>query len=142
MARRPDTVEQRVRTAVRLMKRDGLSARQATRRAGTTTATLRRHYGDAMYKEGARWRVSGAHFDVLSGGRVIPYVRLSPEDASVVGEHWRAVQTWLEKTDPRPLEAFEGVVVAGAYELETDSDAIDELAGRDDLPTDDIGDSP
>jgi hypothetical protein len=142
MPRQPDSVQRRIRAAVRLMKRDGLSARQATRRAHTTTATLRRHYGDAMVKERGRWRISGAHFDVLSGGRVIPYVRLGQPDAAVVGAHWRAVGTYLETGDPRWLAPFEGEVVAGAYELETDPDAIDELADRDELPTDDIGDSP
>jgi hypothetical protein len=124
------------------MKHDGLSAKQATRQAHTIIATLRRHYGDAMYKESGRWRVSGAHFDLLSSGSVIPYVRLGREDASKVGAHWRAVKSYLETGDPRWLEPFQGVIVADAYELETDLDVIDELADRDQLPTDDIGDSP
>jgi hypothetical protein len=142
VARRNGSDEQRrVRAAVRLMKHDGLSASQATRRARTTTATLRRHYGDAIRKQEGRWTISGSYFDVLTAGRVIPYVGLSATDASIVGAHWRAAESYLDTGSTRWLEPFEGRIVADGYELETDPDVIDELADRDALPTDDIGDS-
>ena len=136
------SAQRRVREAVRLMKHEGVSAREAAKRAHTSISAIKRQYGDAMHKERGRWEISGAHFDVLSGGEVIPYVHLSNEDASTVGAHWRAIETYLDTDDPRVLEPFEGELVADAYELETDPDTIQDLADRDQLPVDDIGDSP
>jgi hypothetical protein len=49
--------------------------------------------------------------------------------ASVVGHHWDAVRVYLTTGDAGSLEPFRGVTVSGV-ELETDPDAIDELARR------------
>jgi hypothetical protein len=57
--------------------------------------------------------------------------------ASTVGEYWNAVRHYLTTGDEAPLEPFRGVRVGGV-ELQTDPDAIDELARRGEVSFEDL----
>jgi hypothetical protein len=62
-------------------------------------------------------------------------VAQAPE-ASLIGQHWNAIQRLLEGDD-RGLEAFRAVRVAGLW-LETDPDEIERLARIGEIEIEDI----
>ncbi|MBN2113689.1 MAG: hypothetical protein JW785_06130 [Acidimicrobiia bacterium] len=65
----------------------------------------------------------------------------SDEAASVVGRHWNAVKAYLGTGDARAFDDFRGLTVRGR-QLETDPDAVDDLAVAGDLDILDIYDLP
>jgi hypothetical protein len=125
------------------LMRDGLPFAQAVRRAGTTPAAVIRHVGPALQKRGGRWvarptdrllRVmavlgeEGVQHEVTIRGSKV---------ASLVGQHWSAINHYLNTGDDRRLRALRGKRVAGIV-LETDPDAIDVWERRGELTVDDI----
>lgn len=134
---RPASREARARAleAVSVARRDNLTIRTAARRVGVSVATVRKYAAPALRK------------DVF--GRLVPteadrlYRRvrvIGPEGeawvdvrgsrrASLVGEYWNAVRRYLATGDEAPLARFRGARVGGV-ELQTEPEAIEELARR------------
>jgi hypothetical protein len=131
---REEEARYRALDALALMRRDGLSLGAAARQAHTTAAMVRRFAGAAL-DESRRpvrarpWDRLPRQMRVLAAGGVVEVTVTSSQRASIVGHHWVAVRTYLHVGDVRVLEPFRGVTVAGV-ELESDPDAIDELARR------------
>ncbi len=103
---------------------------------------MKRYLGADMQRgRGGRYRLrrdrAYRRMEVLTNSGPTP-VQLGRRDASTVAKHWNAVRLYLETEHTSGLGAFRGVVVAGAYELETDLDVIDELAGLDVLSIEEI----
>jgi hypothetical protein len=116
--------------ALALMRREGLSLRAAARDAGTTPAAVLRHAGAALEREQGRYRAKRGDrllrvMTVLARDGLMHEVELrSSRQASLVGEHWAAIQHYLRTGDDSRLQALEGETVAGIT-LETDPDQID-----------------
>ncbi len=127
--------------ALTYMRGERLSLRQAAERAGTTPAAVLRHAGSALGREHGRYVARPAdrllrvmtvlgpqgvkHEVAVRGSRV----------ASLLGEHWSAVQQYVRTGDEGPLRRLDGRTVAG-IPLETDPDAIEEWARRGELDVD------
>jgi hypothetical protein len=131
--------------ALALMRRDGLSLREAAARAGTSPTTVHRHAGPALELERGRYRARPGDrllrmMTVLGSGGVQREVEVrGSRAASLVGEHWAAIGVYLESGDETRLRALEGKRVAGIW-LETDPDTIEEWQRRGELELDDIYD--
>ena len=126
-------------TALTLMRREGLSLREATRLTHTTPAAVKRHAGDALIKS-SRGRFEAAPIDrhfrrlwfVTPDGLTIVDTRDSRQ-ASLIAEHDAAVRHFLATGDARELARFEGKVLrAGGqrYPFVTDLDTLEELGRR------------
>jgi hypothetical protein len=131
--------------AVALMRREGLSLSEAADQAGTTTAAVLRHAGPALEQEQGRYRARRGDrllrvMVVLGSDGVTHEVEVrGSRAASLVSEHWAALQHYLHTGDDSRLQALEGKTVAG-IPLETDPDRIDEWERRGELEIDDIYD--
>ena len=64
-------------------------------------------------------------------------VDASRRDASTIGRHWGAVGRYLQHYDDSELRKLRGASI-NDYELETDLDVTDELAGRGELDFEEI----
>jgi hypothetical protein len=131
--------------ALNLMRREGLSLKQAAARADTTSAAVLRHAGSALELEGGRYR-SRPGDRLLRSMAVLGQHGIEHEvevrgsrSASLVGEHWSAIHHYLLTGDASRLEALEGRSVAG-IPLETDPYVIDEWERRGELEIEDIYD--
>src|SRR3954467_50114 len=119
-AREQETYE-RVLDAVALGRREGLSARAAAKRVGTTVRSMKRYGGDAVERSGRRMVVADA--DRLfrrmrvqtTGGRRAGDVRGS-RVASRVAAHHAAVDGYLKGGGEERLRRFRRTRVGG-YEL-------------------------
>jgi hypothetical protein len=129
--------------ALTLMRSEGLSLTHASRRAGTTPAAVLRHGSPAL----ARTRGSYA---VTRGDRVLRVMTVlgvagvehqvevrGSRRASLVGEHWSAIDHYLTTGDESRLRRLQGRRVAGIA-LETDTETIEEWARRGELEIDDV----
>jgi hypothetical protein len=131
--------------AVALMRREGFSLGEAAARAGTTTAAIVRHAGPALEREQGRYQAKRCDrllrvMTVLGEGGVERLVEVrSSRQASLVSEHWHALDDYRNKGDETGLRALRGKTVAG-IPLETDPDRIDEWERRGELEIDDIYD--
>ena len=129
--------------ALTYMRNEGLSLREAAGRAGTTPASVLRHTGSALKREGGRYTARRGDrllrvMAVLGEDGVEHQVEIrSARQASIVGEHWAAVGYYLRTGDDSRLRRFRGKSVAG-IPLETDPDAIDEWERLGELEVDDI----
>jgi hypothetical protein len=131
--------------ALALMRREGLSLRAAAQQAGTTSAAVLRHAGPALEQAKGRYRAKPGDrllrvMAVLGPQGVMHEVELRrSRQASLVGEHWAAIQHYLRTGDDSRLIALDGKVVAG-IPLETDPEMVDEWERRGELEIDDIYD--
>lgn len=153
--------------AFRTLRKDGGSLSSAARSAGTTPENVKRFYGDALERDGGKYRalkddtaIIPMHVSTVDGDR-IAYVRGS-FDRSLIGAHTAAIgriavfaslknsksaRTTQAVRDAVNLELapFRGVTIASAdgnsYELLSDFDDLKRLlrAGRlhNDSPYDD-----
>jgi hypothetical protein len=128
--------------ALSLMRGDGQSLSTAASAAGTTPATTRRYAGNALTREGTRWRPTKSdrlyRRMVVTGpdGRAEVDVRGSGK-ATLVARHSNAIRAYLASGDPAVLEPFDGREVGGVRLL-ADPDLIEELYQRRELDLDDI----
>jgi hypothetical protein len=120
--------------------RRGQSLTAAAREAGTTPATVRRYAGATVKRPGGRYTLGRDRLyrpmRILTNTGVRT-VGVGRQDSKIIGGHWNSVNQYLRAGDSSALEKFTGVSVGG-YELQTDLDAIDELAGRGELEFEDI----
>ena len=120
--------------------RAGDSLTVAARRAGTSPRTIKRYAGSDLGKRGGRWRIARDRayrpMRILTNTGV-EVVDASRREASTVGRYWSAIGRYLQDGDDSELRKLRSVTVHG-YELETDLDVIDELAGRGELDFEDI----
>lgn len=120
--------------------RAGDSLTAAARRAGTSTRTVKRYAGSDLGKRGRRWRIARDRayrpMRVLTNTGV-EVVDASRRDASTIGRHWGAVGRYLQHNDDSELRKLRGASI-NDYELETDLDVTDELAGRGELDFEEI----
>jgi hypothetical protein len=129
--------------ALALMRREGLSLRAAAREAGTTSATVLRHAGSAIEQNRGQYTAKPAdrllrEMSVLGEGGLVHEVEVrGSRQASLIGEHWAAVQHYLRTGDESRLAAFDGKVAAG-IPLETNPDTIDHWAHLGELEINDI----
>ncbi len=104
--------------AVGLMRREGLSLKEASRRSGTTPETVRRYAGDALEREHNRYRAKPV--DRLA--RVMNMVATMPRDpvpvvikrsdtASKIGRHHAALRLYLNTGDWSGLREFRGQTI-------------------------------
>jgi hypothetical protein len=122
-----------------LMRREGLSLDEASRRVHTTPNAVRRHGADALVRTSrGRYAVTAAdaHFRrmwfITPDGLTTVETRDS-RAASLVAEFDAAVQHYLATGDDRRLDRFRGKVLrAGGkrYPFVTDLDILDELGRR------------
>jgi hypothetical protein len=117
------------------LMRKGVPLAKAARLAGTTSAAVVSHVGQALERKGGRWVARPADrllrvMQVLAVGGVEHRVVVrGSRIASLVGGHWWAIRHYLETGDTSRLDRFRGTRVLG-YELETDLDVIDAWAPR------------
>ena len=137
---RPREMASRERSfhAVRLMRKRGYSLTKASRIAGTTPDTVRRHTG-AVKKEGSRWAPKS--YDTVSremrineDGKEV-WVRIKDSrHASTIGKYQNAVKLYLNTGDERYLKPFKNKRIRdsdGIYHtLETDPHALHEIQER------------
>lgn len=139
LTRRQRATYQRTLDTLSGMRR-GQSLTAAAREAGTTPRTVRKYAGAAVKRPGSRYVLGRDRMyrpmRVLTNTGVEP-VGVSRREARTIGRHWNAVKRWGIYQDSSELDKFRGVTVGG-YELETDLDVIDELAGRGELEFEDI----
>jgi hypothetical protein len=125
--------------------RAGSSLKEAARRAGTSPAVVLRHVGPALEREQGRYRAKRGDrllrvMSVLGTGGVVHEVEVrGSRAASLVGEHWSAIDHYLNRGDESRLRRLDGATVAG-IDLEADPDVIDEWERRGVLEIEDIYD--
>jgi len=129
---------------VALMRREGISLRQAARRLGVAPAIVRRYAGVAL-----RRRRDGRV--VAIPDRLLRRMQVLTADgketinlrgsraASIVGKHWAAVRKYLDEDDDSSLRDFTDVF-PGGKRLATDPLVIDREARRSELDFEDIYD--
>jgi hypothetical protein len=138
--REHDTYE-RVLDAVKISRAEKVSLSAAAMRAGTSPATVKRYAGSAFEQRGHKLvardgdRLYRRLHTLTTDGRREVGVRGS-RVASLVSGHWRATDAAL-KGDERHLRAYEGKRVGG-YFLETDLDAIEAAADREEVRFEDL----
>jgi hypothetical protein len=115
--------------------RGGMSFTRAAREAHISPRTLRRFGGSDFQRRGRRIVAvrdrSYRSVNIISN-RGVTTVQLSRRDASVAGPYDAAVRRWLRYRDDSGLRKLRGVSI-GDHELETDTDVLDERAGRGEL---------
>jgi hypothetical protein len=115
--------------------RSGMSFTRAAREAHISPRTLRRFGGSDFQQSGRRIAAvrdrSYRSVQIISN-RGVRVVQVSRREASIASGYDRAVARWLRNRDDAELRKFRGVSVAG-HELETETDVIDERAGRGEL---------
>jgi hypothetical protein len=125
---------------VGLMRREGLSLKEASHRVGTTPETVRRYAGGALEKEHRRYRAKP--LDRLE--RVMTIVATVPRDpvpllvrrsdtASKIARHHAALRLYLNTGDWSALREFRGKTIhvdKRGYMFLTDLDEINFRARR------------
>ncbi|MFL5961685.1 MAG: hypothetical protein ACJ757_02155 [Gaiellaceae bacterium] len=139
-AREQDTYA-RVLDAVRIARADGLSLSAAARRAGTSPATVKRYAGSAFELRSRKFAAREAdrlyrrvHVLTTDGRREVGL--RGSRAASTVSGHWRAVDAYL-KGDEQSLHRYRDRRVGG-FVLETDLDAIEAAADREEVRFEDL----
>jgi hypothetical protein len=129
--------------ALTYMRRENLSLTAAADRAGTTPAAVLRHAGPALEQKSGRYMVRPGDrllrvMSVLGQQGLVHGVEVrGSRAASLVGEHWSAIDHYLRTGDDSRLAAMDGKSVAG-IPLETDPYAIDDWERRGELEIEDI----
>jgi hypothetical protein len=125
----------RALAVVAAMRSDpGLSLSRAAASEGTTSRAVHRYAGDALEREGRRWRTTSGDrlyrpMVVYSGGSIIDVDVRGSRKASQLSAYHLAVRHYLDTGDDEPLARFRGKSV-GRHEYETDPDVLDEMARR------------
>jgi hypothetical protein len=124
------------------MRREGISLHAASRRVGTTPATVLRYAGDLLVKESGRYRPTSSdrsyhRMSVLSTGGLRDVDTRGSRTRSVIGGHWNAIHRFAATGDVAVFRPFAGKRVAGV-ELATDPDQIEEYLRQGELDIDDI----
>jgi hypothetical protein len=135
LTHRQRTTHERALSAVRLMRDDGLSLTRAASAEGIAPATVRRYVPTSLEKPHGRWLARRGYRDrtpremeTISAGQRVALTTTSLAQASLLARYKQAVEAYLGGADPSVLSPFEGVTVGG-YELETDLDELDRIAG-------------
>ena len=128
--------------AVTIMRQEGVSLSEASRKAGTKPDLVKRHAGEALERRGSRWGVTEGDriyrpMIVYSGGAVVPVDVRGSHKATELSDYHRAVGRYLDDGDEESLRAFYGKTVDGV-EYETDPDVLDEMARRGQLDIESI----
>lgn len=132
--------------AVRFMRREGRSLRDAAKAAGTTPNAVRRYVAPALEKVGGKFRAKS--YDRLARpmgfytdrGRITLDVRDS-RSASRIGRYMNAVDHYLTTGEEGPLCAFRGQSIRVdklTYPFITDTRVLDILKGAGELRFDSI----
>lgn len=124
-----------------VMRRDGLSLRRASDSVRTDPRTVRRHAGQALQKNGARW--TPKPFDripremtALTPAGPVPVTVRDSRTASLLAEHANAVARYIELGDEEPLGRLRRRVVrirGQPVALVTDPVRLDRLAAGSEL---------
>jgi hypothetical protein len=140
--REQETYE-RVLEAVAVGRREHLSARRAAKRAGTTVQTMKRYSGDTVH------RPSSGRLMVADADRLFRRMRVQTTDglkvvdvrgsrtASRIAAHHAAVDGYLKGGSEAQLHRFRNLRVGG-HLLETDPDALEAAADRDEVRFEDL----
>lgn len=124
------------------MRREGVSLRLASQRAGISPSTVHRYAGDLLVKEGRRYHPTPSdrsyqRMSALSTDGLRDVDTRGSRTRSLIGSHWNAVNRFGATGDVAVLRRFEGKRVAGV-ELTTDPDQIEEYLRRGEMDIDDI----
>lgn len=128
--------------AVNLMRSGGLSLSTAALAAGTSPATVRRHAGAALSRQGGRYRVAVS--DRLYRRMAVPTadgpvevdVR-SSRQASRLGAYYAARNAYLHTGDASHLARFKNTRIGG-HLLPTDPALVERLVRRGEISIEDI----
>jgi hypothetical protein len=142
LSAREQATYERVLDAVAIGRREGLPARVAARRAGTTVRSMQRYGGDTVHRSGRGLVVADAdrlfrrmRVQTTEGQQVVD-VRGS-RAASRIAAHHAAVDAYLKGGGEARLRRFRDVRVGG-YRLETDPDALEAAADREEVSFEDL----
>jgi len=117
--------------------RQGRSFTAAAREAHIDPRTLRKYGGSDFRKIDGRYRIvrdrAYREIEVISSGRRMIAAGLSRRDASIASRYYHALKRYLRDGDESELRKIPPGTTVGGIELETDLDAIDELAARGEL---------
>jgi hypothetical protein len=136
LARLPQAAQSQRQAAFKVvatMRREGLNLRTAARRERLPVHVVEYYASDALVGTGGRAQTTVSdrmyrRMTIISGGRSVDVDVRGSRQASLVGKYWNAYQQYLEGDDDA-LRPFAGQTVGG-YELEVDTDVLDELARR------------
>jgi hypothetical protein len=119
------------------MRADGFSLRKASREYGISSQTVRRHAGSALRKTSRgtyKARASDTMLRVLALPTPDGLAEIGIRDsrsATIAGEYWNAVQTFLQTGDDADLRRFRGQAIIDAegkiMPLLTDLDDLERL---------------
>ena len=122
----------RAAEARRYVEREGVSLRQASRRAHTDPRTVLKVFPDSFTKDGGRWLAApdrqAFRMRIASTKGVVERTTRGSGARSTVSHHHNAIRSYLKPDggDARVLEPFAGKRVGGVA-LETDPEAIVEM---------------
>jgi hypothetical protein len=152
MERNPDAIPQNEGEAqsrelslavVALMRREGLSLREAASRVGIDPRTVLRYVGSALEREGPHGEYRATPHDqiprtlhFITPHGTLPITVSDSRTASRIAEHMNAVRTFTRSGDSSALEGFRGESFeAGGvtYEFVTDLVTLGILADAGDL---------
>jgi hypothetical protein len=128
--------------AIYEMRSTGVSLQEAARRSGTTPAAVKSYAGEALEKEGPRYRATRSdrsyqRMAVLSHEGVTNVDTRGSRVRSTIARHWNAIGRFAGTGDVSVLAPFRGKRVGGV-ELATDIAVIEEYLRRGEVDIDDI----
>jgi hypothetical protein len=137
LAQLPDAAQDRRAEALKVvahMRREGLDLAAASRRERVASDVVRYYARDALTRSGERTVARPAdrlyrRMTIISGGQIISVDVRGSRQATLVSNYWNlGVNPYLEPdADEAGLRGFRGSFV-GRFELETDTDVLDEMA--------------
>ena len=126
-----------------IMRHEGIPVTPASKRAGTTPATVQKYAAPALRRD-ARGRIVAKSSDrlfrrvaALTTKGLKQVDSTDSREAAVAGRHWNTIGHGLETGDWSRVAAFRGKKVRGRT-LETDPDVIEAQARRGELDFEDI----
>jgi DNA-binding CsgD family transcriptional regulator len=131
--RTPAQTQLKSARALTAMRSEGISLSRAAREQGISPSTVKRHAKSALRKTRGRYKARAS--DRMLRVLVLPtsdgLAEIASRDsrsATIAGEYWNAVQTFLQTGDDTELRRFRGVSIVDA-----DGKAVPLLADLDEL---------
>jgi len=131
-------IRQSALEVVSVMRRDGVTLKQASERVGIPPGVVRFWARDAL--QGDRTTTGDRLLRmmwIVTDGQVVKVGVRGSHQAGAVSAHWQAVTRFLETGDQNALAPFRDKSVAG-HRLETDPDVLERLALSGPLQFEDI----